>query len=121
MLLLIQQMISQQVSSGVKATGSAAVAKDPDEEDLDKTSWEKKLNLSKLGLEDLLSFCGLERGEEDCLPALWTTLGDKEMKKPQKQRVIRKALAQNRKFEDIEAPVTVALLKVIAKMDWSEG
>ena len=60
MLLLMQQMISQQVSSGVNVTGSAAVAKDPDAEDLDEKSWEKKLNLSKLGLEDLLSFSGLE-------------------------------------------------------------
>ena len=39
----------------------------------------------------------------------------------QKQRVIRKALARDRKFDDVEAPVTVALLKVIANMDWSEG
>ena len=121
MLMLMQQMISQQVSSGAKATGSAPMAKDPDAEVLDEKSWEKKLNLSKLGLEDLLSFCGLERGEEDCLPKLWTTLGEEGMKKAQKQRVIRKALARDRKFDDVEAPVTVALLKVIANMDWSEG
>ncbi len=30
-------------------------------------------------------------------------------------------MSQNRKFDDVEAPVTVALLKVIIDMDWSEG
>jgi hypothetical protein len=121
MMLFLQQMIQQQMPLGGQTASTPAGNKDPDAEDLTDTSWEKKLNLSKMALDDLLSFCGLERGEEDCLPELWTTLGDKDMKKPQKQRVIRRTLAQNRRFDDVDAPVTVALLKVIIAMDWSEG
>ena len=44
--------------------------------------------------------------------------------KKNKQRVIRRTLSQNRKFDDMEASDKVAsLLKVliIAMLDWSEG
>ena len=43
------------------------------------------------------------------------------MTQSDKQREVRRTLARNRVFDEVEAPVTVSLIKVISGMDWCEG
>ena len=116
------QMVNQANTTGVQNTPTTAGPNAAAAEALlAKNSWEVKLGLSRSGLDNLLRFCGLIRSEEDRLPQLWTVLGEGLMTTADKQREIRRCLARNRVFDEVEAPVTVALLKVITKMDWCES
>lgn len=124
MMALMQQMMQQQMNMGAQpapgppqGTGGQAVGAAV----LGPHSWETKLGLSKLGVDNLLRFCGLKKGEEAFIPSFWEELGEKAMTAPDRHTRIRMVLARGKIYDDVEAPVTAALLKVIAARNWCEG
>ena len=123
MMQLMAQLLAQQgPNNGAnQGGGSQAAAATAGEEELQEQSWEGKLNLAKSGVEHLLKFCGLDEGQESLIPKLWFRLGEKKMEKVDKQREIRRVLEDNKTYEEVNAPVTSSLIKIIGKKDWCEG
>ena len=70
--------------------------------------------MSKSGVTHLLRFCGLKEGEERLIPQIWFRLGEKGMETVDKQRELRQVLENKKTYVDVKAPITAALLKIIA-------
>ena len=123
MMQLMTQLLAQQGANGGanQGGGTRAAAATAGEEELQEQSWEGKLNMAKSGVEHLLKFCGLDEGQESLIPKLWFRLGEKKMEKVDKQREIRRVLEDNKTYEEVRAPVTSSLIKIIGKKDWCEG
>jgi hypothetical protein len=115
MLELMKEMMT------TRRNGGQAAREEPTEEELLKDTWHGKLSMSKSGVANLLRFCGLDENQEHLIPKLWFRLGEKGMETADKQHEIRKVLENKKTYEDVRAPVTAALIKIIAKKDWCEG
>ena len=122
MLKLMQQMLTnqQQAQHAQPVPGTNPSTK-PSDTALDEDSWEKKLNMSTSGVAELTRFCGLAKGEESLIPQLWFKLGATKMTKQDKQREIRRWIYNKPAYPEVDAPITVSLLKIIANADWCEG
>ena len=103
------------------AGGQGGCTANTEEDELLRDTWHRKLSMSKSGVTHLLRFCGLKEGEERLIPQIWCRLGEKGMETVDKQRELRRVLENKKTYVDVKAPITAALLKIIAKRDWCEG
>lgn len=90
------------------------------QEDIMEGTWEKKLGLSKTALANMLRFCGLKEGEEDCLPHYLKKLAEKNNTKGDKDSIIQKVLSKSY-YADADVPITAVLLAVIREGNWTGG
>ena len=116
MLTMLQDLMANR-----SAGGQGGRTANPDTEELLRDTWHGKLAMSKSGVANLLRFCGLQEGEERLIPQIWFRLGEKGMETVDKQRELRRVLENKKTYVDVRAPITAALLKIIAKRDWCEG
>ena len=121
MKLMTQMLTNQQLAQPAANPSNTTNTKSSDTELDGDDSWEKKLNMSSSGVAELTRFCGLVEGEESLIPQLWFKLGATKMTKQDKQREIRRWIASKPAYPEIDTPITVSLLKIIANADWCEG
>lgn len=118
MMELMKQLLQNQ--GGKNGSGKNGQV-DSDDNALTELPWEKQLNMAKSGVAHLLKFCGLEEDQESLIPKVWFRMGEKGMDAVDRHRELRKVLEAKKTYEEVRAPVTAAMIKLIAKRDWCEG
>ena len=109
---LFQQFLDmQRAATTTPAAGPAEEKKDD--------SAATTLGMAPSELKRLLTMCGLDEGQEEFLPHLYTDLAEPNLSKEGKNLLIREVCRRNVKYDDAEIPLLAPLLKTIRTKEWS--